>query len=728
MNKKAVLFLCFLVLIGCSPSTTIPTQEIQDTKPGGSQALITQSPPPTHSVTSPSFPFVFSFPDFQLDTLIQQLPATCPGIGSRAYSEPPIDPAVLSQSDEIPIVLTRGAVIVVTTDSDKSNGNTSSLEALITNPGTDGVSLREALLVTNHDPGEYTIQFNPGLSGAAIQVGSWDHTELPPLEGGSVIINGDIDGDLEPDIKLINAVAELTEFNAIFGFRIHSSNNTVHALELTDFTVGVFFDAPSSNQVYRNNTVDRMVIEGQGGIGLYSSQGSEASITETNNRWEDIRVIGNRISIHNGSGISFSMHWAAMESIEHLTILDNHILMDGGGNAIELSPGFGAGSNGNQIEQVLIANNVIEGNPQSGIALLAGFMGAGSNSIGQVTILGNTIRGSYSYEEFLHTSGMHISAGFWINQDGNEISDILVADNYIEGNSEISILLSSGAVGSSGNLVERIRFSNNHIKVTQHSREDRVPVMAIGITTGDGASDYYDPNYQPVVYPNDNILRDVWFSGNLIEGQGGYGVMVSTGDPGSERNHVERIYMLGNEFRPFFPEAGILVSAISLEHGGIGDNVISEVFIQQNSIHYTNLREEFDGSEFVSGGIVLSAGNGTSFSQTRDVWIVANEVTSPAPGINLVAGWAQPQFPPSIGNTIRHVRLWCNTVVQNPDLLESLFPGIKGINLAGGWGLAQDNQIKDIYVTRNLVAGVEDDISIFESAGEGSQGNLVLFP
>lgn len=727
MNKKVVSFLFLLFFIGCSPSTAIPTQGIQETKPTLTQDLVAQPPTLANTVTTTPYPSLIPFPAFPLDTLVKQLPETCLGVGSKAYSEPFFDSTVQLQEGTI-TVFEHGITITVDSSSDESNGDTTSLDDLLVNPGVDGITLREALEVTNHDPNEYTIIFDPTLIGKSFYVGSWNHTELPPLEGGSVIINGDIDGDLEPDIFLVNEVAELTEYNAISGLRIHSSNNVVHGLGISGFTVGVFFDAPSSNQEYLNNTISRMVIEGQGGIGLYSSQGNDALITETYNRWEGIRVVGNRIISHHGSGISFSMHWSATETIEDLIIMDNQIRMDSGGNAIELSPGFGSGSDRNRIMKVMIANNVIEGNPQSGIALIAGFMGAGNNAIQQVQILGNTIRGSYSYEEFLHTSGIHISAGFWINQDRNEISDILVADNYIEGNSEISILLSSGAVGSSGNLVERIRFSNNHIKVTQHSREDRVPVMAIGITTGDGASDYYDPNYQPVVYPNDNILRDVWFSGNLIEGQGGYGVMVSTGDPGSERNHVERIYLVGNEFRPFFPEAGILVSAISLEHGGIGDNVISEVFIQQNSIHYTNLREEFDSSEFVSGGIVLSAGNGTSSSLTHDVWIVANEIASPAPGINLVAGWGQSHFPPSIGNKIQDVHLWCNMVAENPDMLEPFFPGIKGINLGGGWGLAQDNQITGIDIAKNLVAGIENDFSVFDNAGKGSQENSVQIP
>ena len=172
---------------------------------------------------------------------------------------------------------------------------------------------------------------------------------------------------------------------------------------------------------------------------------------------------------------------------------------------------------------------------------------------------------------------------------------------------------------------------------------------------------------------------------------------------------------------------GVLITAISLEHGGNGGNVISEVFIQQNTVDYTTLRERHDEEEFVSGGMVLSAGNGASGNLTEDIWIVANEISSPAPGINLVAGWTQPQFqfPPSVGNTIRSVHLWCNMITEHPGALEFMYPGIKGINLAGGWGLASGNRVENIEVYKNGVAGIENDVSVFHNAGESAKDNLV---
>ena len=50
---------------------------------------------------------------------------------------------------------------------------------------------------TNNDPGTWNIQFAPALKGSTI-----GGQGMPYLNGGNVTINGDIDGDGQPDITL----------------------------------------------------------------------------------------------------------------------------------------------------------------------------------------------------------------------------------------------------------------------------------------------------------------------------------------------------------------------------------------------------------------------------------------------------------------------------------------------------------------------------------------------
>jgi hypothetical protein len=205
----------------------------------------------------------------------------------------------------------------------------------------------------------------------------------------------------------------------------------------------------------------------------------------------------------------------------------------------------------------------------------------------------------------------------------------------------------------------------------------------------------------------------------------GYLRTLGTGDPGSQRNEIREIYILGNEIRGYYAEAGFMISAVSLYLGGKGDNRIARVFIQQNTIQQANLREHFTGEDFFAGGIVLTAGGGAERNSTQDVWIVGNEISSPAPGITIVGGFGIAPMNPAVGNTISDIRVWCNSIPEKPVLLQVLFPYVRGISLAGGYGLARGNRVADLVVRGNLVAGLEDDLSIVDNEGEGSEGNVV---
>ena len=79
-------------------------------------------------------------------------------------------------------------VVVVSTTADVVNGDVSSVAALNANPGTDGISLREALLVADATGGSATvyIMFSAALNGQTIEVLS----ELPPINRDHVVLEG----------------------------------------------------------------------------------------------------------------------------------------------------------------------------------------------------------------------------------------------------------------------------------------------------------------------------------------------------------------------------------------------------------------------------------------------------------------------------------------------------------------------------------------------------------
>ena len=81
-----------------------------------------------------------------------------------------------------------GATVTVTTASDVSDGNTSSISALIASPGADGViSLGEAITAANNTPGADTIAFN--IPGSGVKTIYLLTSKLPPITE-SVTIDG----------------------------------------------------------------------------------------------------------------------------------------------------------------------------------------------------------------------------------------------------------------------------------------------------------------------------------------------------------------------------------------------------------------------------------------------------------------------------------------------------------------------------------------------------------
>lgn len=73
------------------------------------------------------------------------------------------------------------AVVTVDSGSDLTNGDTSSIEALLANDGGDGVSLREALEATNATPGSDEVVFATDLSGVTITLGGEELVITDPV-------------------------------------------------------------------------------------------------------------------------------------------------------------------------------------------------------------------------------------------------------------------------------------------------------------------------------------------------------------------------------------------------------------------------------------------------------------------------------------------------------------------------------------------------------------------
>lgn len=430
------------------------------------------------------------------DRTVERLPARCGPVGAPPL--PPLPAGVPSGREEA-----RGTVITVTTSSDEANGDESSVTALQANPGPDGVSLREAIGVTNNDPGEYTIRFDPKLAGATIRrVGEGG---LPFLTGGGVFIDGDIDGNGDPDVTLTLAT-EAAGTAPLFGLVIASSGNRVHALTVEGFRIAVI-TAPPQDDPFVNNVLTGMVLEGPRGIGQHTD--------ETPDSWRDTRIIGNTIRATR-NGMEFMLTPASGDLVEGLTIANNRISARTG---IQLVAGSGAGSANNRIVDAVVAHNSIKGDRKvgTGLRIAAGDLGATDNTVEDVRIVGNRVHlpgGGYFGD-----SGVSIIVGdapsnFYDPEqplaypERNIARRILISGNSMTGQDLRGIGLATSCCGGGHNRMTEVRIENNEIDTSWVFKRS---LDETGISIGAGNSG------PPIRTSHDSEISNVTILANTIK-------------------------------------------------------------------------------------------------------------------------------------------------------------------------------------------------------------------
>ncbi len=164
--------------------------------------------------------------------------------------------------------------LTVNTTADVSDGNTSSIAALIANPGPDGkISLREALTALNNTPGGGTIDFAIGAGPQTITLTS----DLPAISQPIVI-----DGTSQPGY----AGTPLITINANgLGGTILSLNNasgdTVEALNVEDYTGTAVNISNAPGATVQNLDLSNSAEAGQGN-GLVVGSSNNAVIQNVN--------------------------------------------------------------------------------------------------------------------------------------------------------------------------------------------------------------------------------------------------------------------------------------------------------------------------------------------------------------------------------------------------------------------------------------------------------------
>ncbi len=372
------------------------------------------------------------------------------------------------------------AAVTVTNASDVANGDISSFTALIANPGPDGISFREAIAAANNTPGPKSIGFAPGLQGETITLGSAGSIWALFLTSGQLTIDGDVDGDDQPDITLDGSLGAANSMGS--GFSIWSSSNTIKSLAMVGFYIAATIrplqdftqlKIATGNQFVQNVISSTLpaaagITFGMAGTG---DKSSDYSIQDTLVASNTISVQGWPVGFVAGSG------GAARNQVINTTIQNNHfsggcICVGAGDTASDWdgAPGPIQYSDNNLIDHLAIVNNVLENGAY--MSLGAANLGNRYNRVQHLQI---------SHNALLRTKGVAIilivgtNGGKERSTRFSEMSDIQIDHNTISGTLTVAIWVGAGYAfdestpeyplfaGVEDSLLSRMRITDNAI-------------------------------------------------------------------------------------------------------------------------------------------------------------------------------------------------------------------------------------------------------------------------
>jgi hypothetical protein len=477
---------------------------------------------------------------------------------------------------EVPTSMNEPFMITVTNVSDVVNGDIMSVVALISNPGSDGISFREALYAANNTTGQKTIQFDPSMSGDTITFAADGDVLL--LSSGELKIDGDINGDGNQDITFDG---HLGQSGSLW---IVSSDNTITGLNSFDVAgVAISIACPDSTcgtKLFANNKIINNTISTQRGnaivIGTLGLRPVEEVMQLSNITWSGTIISGNTINTKDQAMfICPGVGGEDQNKIINLTISNNHFSCEA-----ELTMGISAAdvnsawfgipgpidySDYNLIDSLTIINNHIDAPYGFGIYILCANAGNSKNKVQNVKIKNNTITNSNKVAIFLNSGDAGDNEKL---TNSNLITNVEITKNTI---SQIwqGISIEGGhqgsGIGANNNKLENVLIAENEISEFTLS----------GISIVGGSS-----NSSTVT---DNILDSVIIVDNHIyqtENHGGWGAISIFGgkNANSSRNHVKEIHIRNNQIT----NCGTGIMLIGGEGIDAKDNQVSIAEMNEN--------------------------------------------------------------------------------------------------------------------------------------------------
>ena len=492
------------------------------------------------------------------------------------------------------------STIVVTSVSDAINGDVSNVEKLVKNPGSDGISLREALTVSNLTKGPKYISFDPLLAGKVIMVSSEVHEPLPKITSGDVVIDGDINKDGKPDIVLDGSKGEEGKTTS-WGLVIWSSGNQINGINFQNFAGATIIIGPQSKDDEKliqgnyitNNSIDAM--RGGGGI-LFGTFGMTTPGSLNDFTWKDTIISGNLIKTKSDFGITLAVGGGASRNTFIGTTITDNIVTGAAGVGILNSDTNSNWPNNksstpihstdNVVIDTLIANNHLDGASFYAISILGANNGNQNSRISNLTISGNIITNSPIGINITTSEGEENEEMAFDSQatQGNLIENVLVEKNIIQ-DAQYGIFVAAAEKlwmgAKTSNLVDN---QLNQIVIMENVITN---YSVVGIEVWAGRSN------NSLDGVRDNQINDITIRGNILSStKSGIfaGILMMAGlsidergaiyTGSAENNSINNVNISNNQIHG----VGTSIEIIAGRGKNAKNNRITELFIGENDI------------------------------------------------------------------------------------------------------------------------------------------------
>jgi hypothetical protein len=365
-------------------------------------------------------------------------------------------------------------VLIVSTASDALNGDVSSPAALIAHPGSDGISLREAITAADHAHGPQTITFASSLAGKTITPTRY----LPAFTHDGTALIGKTDASGQPVVRLDGGGQGRSCCGGLLA--VWASDVTLTHLHIADVRnddLGIAIRAgePSGEIAIHDVRIVANVIEGTGlpgvgiGIGtdfpglLSRSSGSPVAYPgATNASLTDLAVTSNVIKGFTDDGINVQLVGTHC-SIRNLSVEGNTLANNTGMGSPALE--LGMAYSGNTIDGTRILRNTFTGN-WAGIHLNGGVSSTSTQDGTVRPATGNTISGTVISGNIFDNNqqGIAFNGGVEANATSNSTTGTEISNSVFTRNAPFGAIgIQGGGGGAHGNRIDGVSIDNDSI-------------------------------------------------------------------------------------------------------------------------------------------------------------------------------------------------------------------------------------------------------------------------